>query len=202
MARTAAYDREKALEAAMNLFWRKGYHATSLKDLEAELSMRPGSIYAAFHSKEALFRSTLDRYSSRTEAELVALIEQSPSPLNALQLHLRNLVTLEPCDRPSMACMLVKSLMEISNDGALRDFIAAHLGRVEIIIGNALEQARELGELPPSCDIDRLTLRVQTYIFGLKIQAQRETDVQRMSDLCADLADDLLRLAQPKLNQH
>ncbi|MDX1730552.1 MAG: helix-turn-helix domain-containing protein, partial [Aurantimonas coralicida] len=44
------YDRDAALDAALRLFWAKGYHATSLKDLEAALTMKPGSIYAAFQS--------------------------------------------------------------------------------------------------------------------------------------------------------
>ena len=55
MARRAGYDRDEVLARAQALFWRKGYHTTSLKDLEAALNMRPGSIYAAFGSKEALF---------------------------------------------------------------------------------------------------------------------------------------------------
>ena len=50
MTRAAPYDRETALDAAMTLFWDKGFHATSLKDLEAALVMKPGSIYAAFSS--------------------------------------------------------------------------------------------------------------------------------------------------------
>ena len=50
MARAAPYDRDATLDAAMSLFWERGYHATSLKDLEAALSMKPGSIYAAFKS--------------------------------------------------------------------------------------------------------------------------------------------------------
>ena len=44
MSRSAPYDRDTALAAAMDLFWEKGFHATSLKDLETALEMKPGSI--------------------------------------------------------------------------------------------------------------------------------------------------------------
>lgn len=196
MARTASYDREAALEAAMTLFWAKGYHATSLKDLEGALTMKPGSIYAAFHSKEALFRATLDRYAGRMTAEMQAMIQTSPSPLAALQRHLEGLADLAPCNRPSTACMLVKSLLEVPQEGDLRAFITAHLDRVEQVIGAALRAAQDKGELPPSVDTARLARRVQTYIFGLKVQAQRETDPQRMHDLCQDLAAEIGRLPQ------
>ncbi|SET83191.1 TetR/AcrR family transcriptional regulator [Paracoccus homiensis] len=199
MARTASYDRDKALDAAMTLFWVKGYHATSLKDLEQALSLRPGSIYAAFHSKEALFRETLDRYSARMEADLVALVEHAPSPLAALRGHLVGLSDLTPCDRPSTACMLVKSLLEAPRDGDLRTFISAHLDRIEDVIATAFRKARASGELPADADPDRLALRVQTYIFGLKIQAQRETDPEKMRQLCADLAEEIRLLSQPSL---
>jgi len=61
MARAANYDRDVALAAALSVFWRKGYHATSLKDLETNLDMKPGSIYAAFESKENRYLLALER---------------------------------------------------------------------------------------------------------------------------------------------
>ena len=179
----------------MTLFWTKGYHATSLKDLEEALKMKPGSIYAAFQSKEALFRATLDRYADRMTAEMQALIAASPSPLAALQGHLEGLANLTLCDRPSTACMLVKSLLEVPRDGDLRGFITLHLDRVEQVIGSALRAARAKGELPETADTGRLARRIQVYIFGLKVQAQRETDPQRMRELCEDLAAEIGRAA-------
>lgn len=180
----------------MTLFWTKGFHATSLKDLEAELMMKPGSIYAAFQSKEALFRATLDRYADRMTTEMQSLIAGSTSPLKALQGHLASLSTLTPCDRPSTACMLVKSLLEVPRDAELRAFIVAHLDRVEQVIGQALQAAQATGELPETVDTARFARRIQTYIFGLKVQAQRETDPQRMRELCEDLAEELERTAR------
>lgn len=175
----------------MQVFWTKGYQATSMKDLEVALSMRPGSIYAAFHSKEALFRQTLDRYSDRMTSDLAALIDSSASPIDALRRHLISLADLTPCDRPSTACMLVKTLLELPQDADLRDFIIAHLDRVEQVIAEALRRARDKGELGAGTDPDRLARRLQTYIFGLKVQAQRETDATRMQMLCMDLAAEL-----------
>lgn len=178
----------------MTLFWVKGYHATSLKDLEQALAMRPGSIYAAFQSKEALFRATLDRYGARMARDLEQTIARAPSPLSALQAHLQSLGELAPCDRPSTACMLVKSLLEVPAEPGLRAVILGHLDTVERLLSVGLRRAQTLGELPPDSDPDRIARRLQTYIFGLKIQAQRETDPRRMQLLCSDLADELGQL--------
>lgn len=194
MARPASYDRDAALDAAMSLFWVKGYHATSMKDLEAVLGMRPGSIYAAFQSKEALFRATLDRYAARMGDELNTTIGTADSPLAALQAHLRGLAAPQSCDRPSTACMLVKSLLEVPSGSDLREFVLAHLDRVEGTLTEAFRRARDLGELPADSAPDRLARRVQTYIFGLKVQAQRDTDPVRMQALCQDLADEIGQL--------
>ena len=62
MPRATLHNRQDSLERALHLFWQKGFHATSLKDLERTLDMRPGSIYAAFGSKDALFQEALERY--------------------------------------------------------------------------------------------------------------------------------------------
>ncbi|MCA1284048.1 TetR/AcrR family transcriptional regulator [Salipiger bermudensis] len=198
MARTASYDREAALDAAMTLFWVKGYHATSLKDLEQALQMRPGSIYGAFQNKEALFRATLDRYGARMANDLETLLAHADSPLEALQGHLRSLAELRPGDRPSTACMLVKSLLEVPDEAELRAVVLGHLDTVEHLLAEALRRAQALGELAPGSDPDRIARRIQTYIFGLKIQAQRERDPERMRLLCADLADELGQLRRPQ----
>jgi len=62
MSRTTLYNRQEALERAIQLFWQKGFHATSLKDIEQVLDMRPGSIYAAFGNKNGLFQEALEHY--------------------------------------------------------------------------------------------------------------------------------------------
>jgi len=62
MPRQPLHDRQRSLGRAVDIFWAQGFHATSLKDLERALDMRPGSIYAAFGSKEGLFNEALDRY--------------------------------------------------------------------------------------------------------------------------------------------
>ena len=91
--------------------------------------------------------------------------------------------------------MLVKSLLELPRDTDLREVVLDHLARVEDQLTAVFERARDLGELPPDADPARLAQRIQTYIFGLKIQAQRHTDPARMQMLCADLAEEIGRSA-------
>ncbi|MDO7728229.1 MAG: TetR/AcrR family transcriptional regulator, partial [Loktanella sp.] len=91
MTRAQPYNRDAAIDAAMTLFWQKGYHATSLKDLEGALSMKPGSIYAAFSSKENLFNLSLERYFTSNRDEFRKFMAAADTPLTGLANFLRKI---------------------------------------------------------------------------------------------------------------
>src|SRR5919205_1081784 len=68
VGRPPAFNREQALERALDVFWRKGYEAASISDLTAAMGINPPSLYAAFGNKEELFRKALDRYTEKHDA--------------------------------------------------------------------------------------------------------------------------------------
>ena len=110
------YDRETALNAALLLFWTKGYHATSLKDLEEALKMKPGSIYAAFKSKENLYALALEKYFKTSQSVFQEGVLESPSPLKGLVDMIRAMGRAkegEPMRRP---CMLIKAVITGTDD--------------------------------------------------------------------------------------
>lgn len=93
----------------MSLFWRKGYHAASLKDLETALKMKPGSIHAAFSSKETLYLPALKRCFEKSRADFRAQMAAAASPLAGLAAHIRSYARLAPDDAARQACMLTKT---------------------------------------------------------------------------------------------
>lgn len=190
MGRSTGYDRNKVLHRAMELFWARGYHNTSLKDLERALDMRPGSIYAAFGSKEALFCATLDRYASIGQGNLADTLASARSPIAGLAAHVRMLGRLMSGDPPSRACMLVKTLLETpDNDPVLRRSVERMMREVETAFADAFRDARNAGEIPPGSDPERLAARLQASIFGLRAYAQRSD----AGDTAEQLADDIAR---------
>ena len=70
MARHARYDRKTALEKAVGLFWEKGYHGSSMKQIEQALDIRQGSLYAPFGSKDGLFSEALAASADKGGREL------------------------------------------------------------------------------------------------------------------------------------
>ncbi len=76
MARTKEFDPDAALQSALELFWRRGYEATSVADLVEHLGIGRASIYATFGNKHELYLKALDRYAEGRDAVLLAELSQ------------------------------------------------------------------------------------------------------------------------------
>ncbi|WP_111493398.1 MULTISPECIES: TetR/AcrR family transcriptional regulator [Marinobacter] len=192
MPRKARYSREEALDRAVALFWSRGYHATSLKDIERALDMRPGSLYATFGSKQALFIEALDVYSRRMVADLDVAMQGAEGPLDGICRYLRNLAgACIDVDRHGMAapaCMIVKTLLESTGqDAELSEAANGLLDGVERRLAGLLEQAREAGELRPDADCERLARLLQAQIMGMRAFAQRRVDADKVTALAEDM---------------
>ncbi|MEX0383467.1 TetR/AcrR family transcriptional regulator [Spiribacter sp. 1M153] len=191
MPRTATHSRDKSLDRALNLFWRQGFTGTSLRDIENVLDMRPGSIYATFGSKHALFSEALDRYAARTMAELEATIAAEPSPIAGLAAYIRMLGRLRERGDTTTVCMLVKSLIEFGDcEAVVRSKVDDLLARMEARFIDRLGDAQALGEVPKGLDPERLGRRLQADIVGLRTYAARGVDNQAINDLAEDIALD------------
>lgn len=196
MPRKAAYDRHTALERAMILFWTRGYAGTSLKDIEAALDMRPGSIYAAFGSKEKLFHSALTLYAERSRKALSETLSDAASPLDGLSDHVRKLGRALAAPTQTKACMLMKTMLETSdNEPVLRDAAEDMMRQTEAAFRDAFQAARDAGQIPADKDPVRLASRLQSEVLGLRAYAQRSDAPGRIGDLSEDIARDLEALA-------
>lgn len=188
MPRRPTHDRETILARARDLFWAKGYHGTSLKDLEAALDMRPGSIYAAFESKETLYGLALIQYAAQGQASFAAL-RRSMGPLDALEAHMRSFADLGTREGPAAACMLVKSVLELRDVPALRAKAEALLADTEAAFIAGFSDARDAGEIAADSDPEALGQRYQAEIAGLRAYAQRAGSAKAVARLAHDFAD-------------
>lgn len=189
MSRTALYNRQEALERALKLFWQKGFHATSLKDIEEALDMRPGSIYAAFGSKDGLFQEALDYYARLGLTELERILSHHESPLLGLAAYVRQLGGIRDKDLPSQACMLVKSLLELGDrEQAALQKVEMLLAGMETRFIDCFSAAQQLGELDNELDATRLGRRLQAEVMGLRAFAQRDVDSEAVHALAEDMA--------------
>jgi TetR/AcrR family transcriptional repressor of nem operon len=171
MARTREFDVDQAVDRAMDLFWRRGYAATSMQDLIAELGIGSGSLYAAFDSKERLYALALERYCSANAGSLVAHLESAPEIRPALHAALTAMAEADLRD-PERGCLLVNAATERPRDAVTSDRVTATMRLVESTIAGALERAKVRGELSADKSSGELARFLTTFIQGLRVMGK------------------------------
>ena len=186
--KTAKHDRQDAIHNATNLFWAKGFHATSMRNIQQAIDMRPGSIYASFGNKEGLFKEAMQYYASTSTARLMACVASSPSPLEGLKHFIEDAVMGGRSSAPSNMCMLVKTISELTDENADLLAEAKHLlQEMETVFASVLVKAQALGEVDTSRSPERMARYLQVQLMGLRAYARANNDVALITDLINDV---------------
>ncbi|WP_043319930.1 TetR/AcrR family transcriptional regulator [Microbulbifer sp. HZ11] len=169
MANTAKFDRREVLESATRLFWQKGYHGTSTRDIQQATNLKPGSIYAAFGSKSGLFNEVLHFYAESMADQLAQILSEHHRVTDGLRAFLRHVILEGGDDAPSELCLLAKSLSELEEGEAellseTRKLLAATEQRFQ----QALSQAVANAELPANTDTALAARQLQIQLIGLR----------------------------------
>ncbi|MEO6029787.1 MAG: TetR/AcrR family transcriptional regulator [Candidatus Binatia bacterium] len=108
MVRPRGFDEDEVGEGLLAAFWRHGYARTSIPNLTEATGLLPGSLYAAFGSKEDMFRVAVDRYVSEIRAALTSEL----TGLAALEHVLGTVVRLTVKDRERRGCLVLNAIPE------------------------------------------------------------------------------------------
>src|ERR1700730_14950393 len=111
MARPKAFDRDAALQAALEVFWAKGFAGTSTEDLTAAMGIGRQSLYDTFGDKRRLFLEALARYNADSVAGHLADLRSAPDATEAIKTLLLRFAN-EPEDRRVLGCMGVNAVCE------------------------------------------------------------------------------------------
>jgi len=192
MARTIAFDRNQVLKNAMHLFWVEGYRGCSVSDLVATTSLKPGSIYAAFNSKEGLFLEALDYYAKDFILNLENILKQAETPLLGLKNIVDDISKQALNHNQPPGCFLINTVVEATPaDTLMLNSANKHLQTVEDIFCTALLKAKESGELTDSQDSRILAKYLMINIWGLRVLAKMNPDKATVKSLVAQLLEPL-----------
>lgn len=170
MARPAQFERDEVLAKAMEAFWNHGYCATSMADLVEATDLKPGSLYAAFQSKEDLFLATLDYYGQESAARVEQALAKADSPLEGIRRYFRQLAREVADPRAKRSCFLVNTVLELARQNkAVQKRVNRHLGAIETLFRRALETAQARGELARDKDPKALAAFLMSNIWGLRV---------------------------------
>jgi AcrR family transcriptional regulator len=169
--RPRTFDADAALESAMQVFWRKGYEGASLADLTSAMGINPPSLYAAFGSKEALFRQTLDRYDSGPGSYTPKAL-MAPTAREVAEQLLAGAVALHGNLRNPKGCLGVQGALACG-DGA--DALKKEQSRrrifAEQLVCKRFQRAKAEGDLPKNSDPADLARYLRAVICGMAVQS-------------------------------
>ncbi|MEH6569451.1 MAG: TetR/AcrR family transcriptional regulator [Halioglobus sp.] len=173
MARSLEFDRTKTLEAAMKLFWARGYTATSLPDLLETMGIARSSFYASFGTKRKLFTECLELFGDRT-LDIVQEDAKRLAPAKLPRAFFESTVLDVSQRRVKHGCMLVNTVLELADvDPQLNQLAAQKLSSIENAFAQAFSQAQRSGELNTARSPEELASLVMTINFGLRVQSRQ-----------------------------
>lgn len=175
MGRARTFEEEEALTAAMGVFWRQGYRATSVKDLEAATGLKPGSLYHAFGSKRDLFVRVLDRYIEGVIRTRVAryLEDEDGEPLERLREFITSAYAYVSPAKPSQACLLVNTAVELgTEDPEVHAQVIRGFRLVERGMERQIGRAQQAGELPAALDVKQAARQLAVTFQGILVTSR------------------------------
>jgi AcrR family transcriptional regulator len=172
--RPRGFDRQKALWRAMEVFWELGYEGATLTSLQEAMSgISPPSFYAAFGSKEELFREAVELYSRTLGLPMMKALAAGPTARASIETLLE--AAVEAFCKPGLprGCMLVLGAMNNApTNRSIQDYLRSLRQRRRQAIQRRLRRGVAEGELPPGLDVFSVASFYTTVIDGLAIQAR------------------------------
>jgi AcrR family transcriptional regulator len=169
--RPISFDKDAALEAAMLLFWERGYEGASMADLAQAMGLNPSSIYAAFGDKHALFSLAVKRY-VETRTQYAAKALEEPTLEKVIRALFDSTVALLSTPGHPPTCMTLAGAVGCSVDAApARDIMTEIRKQNELAMRRRFLQARKSGELSSGVNLDDYTRYLSSILAGLSIQA-------------------------------
>jgi len=181
MGRPSQFDRDAAVETALDAFWRDGFEASSVKSLSEQLGITRSSFYNAFGSREALFEETLDLYATLSPDKAFLDVPADTPILPLLTRTFREICRVRASDPEARGCVFINTVTELGGvqHPVGRALAGLLLCRIEAVEG-LLERAVAQKELPAGADTAGLALAMQNLIIGLNVMCKVMPDEERL----------------------
>ncbi|MGW1410329.1 TetR/AcrR family transcriptional regulator [Streptomyces sp. NPDC002403] len=184
MARTKEFDPDAALQSALELFWRRGYEATSMADLVEHLGIGRASIYATFGNKHELYLKAMDRYTEGHDPLLLAELSRPGAALPGVRALVRRFASeaTSPDGRLN-GCLITNTAAELApHDPAAARRVEISWEHIETALHSALVRAQDQGELTEERDPRALARMLLVLLQGVRIVGKASSDPARVRD--------------------
>nr|WP_293303431.1 TetR/AcrR family transcriptional regulator [Allomuricauda sp.] len=173
MPRVKQFDEAEILNKAMELFWEKGFHATSMQDLVSHLGINRASLYDTFGSKEALFQNAVEHYIEVSGSCIRTLFAEE----NDVRVGLRKLFDMaineSLCDLSKKGCFVVNTTTElIPGDAAIQEMLQKNRENMEAVFVDYIQKGIDTGQLDASKNAQDIGLMFFGLYNGIRVLAK------------------------------
>ncbi|MGC7096062.1 TetR/AcrR family transcriptional regulator [Amycolatopsis lurida] len=183
MVRTREFDTEAAVSRAMELFWSRGYEATSMRDLTRHLGLGQGSVYAAFGDKEGLYRAALEHYRSTLAAAALESLKEGADARSAIRAMLIERLRIAVGEN-GRGCLAVNAACErLPADESTRRTVRDMQDASRDALAEVLRVAVERGEIAAGRDPHTLAAFLVTFLNGLLVSSKITPDERALEPL-------------------
>ncbi|MFL1672843.1 TetR/AcrR family transcriptional regulator [Paenibacillus dendritiformis] len=170
MVRPRAFDEEQALDAAMQLFWEKGYEATSLSDLTSRMGIQRPSIYSAFGDKKELFEAALRKYTSYHSSFVRSRLQHAASVKQAFRSLFEGVVMEQYEGGANRGCFCINVMVELApHDAKFEILTREHQMYLAALFEETIEQGIRSGELAEDIQAKALAETLVVSLIGLTV---------------------------------
>jgi len=194
MARPQEFEYDEVLNSAMQLFWRKGYATTSIKDLTNATNLQPGSLYGTFKNKRSLFLQSLDFYFVNLYKSITKILQSESAPLERINNFFDYFIKEAKNDNNRKSCLLVNTLLEIPpEDREINKLVSDMFIKIENEFSKVLLEAQIKGDLDKKSEPQALAKMLVSGIFGLQVYNRMQPDQQGLKKIINNLLSTLKR---------
>ncbi|MBP1991915.1 TetR/AcrR family transcriptional regulator [Paenibacillus eucommiae] len=170
MARPREFNEEQALDLAMQIFWEKGYEATSLSDLTSRMGIQRPSIYAAFGDKKGLFEAALRKYTRAHASYVRTTLQNYTSVKEAFRIFFEGLVAEAYKENLNKGCFCINTMVELApHDAKFEILTREHQMYLSATFQETIERGIRTGELEASLNAKALAQTLVVSLIGITV---------------------------------
>lgn len=186
MPRPKTFDETEVLDRAVALFWKQGYHSTSMQDLVNTLGINRASLYDTYGSKRSLFDKALERYRMTNQKGMDKFLAGKNSVKEGLKELFEVAIGKNDGSDTEKGCFVVNTTTELlPDDQEILKALSENKIAIERIFGNYLSKGVQNGEISKKLDIKAYASLLFTQYNGIKVLSKISRDRQELSDSVA-----------------
>ncbi|SCA56531.1 conserved hypothetical protein [Candidatus Terasakiella magnetica] len=172
-----SFDVDEALDRAANVFWMKGFEATSMSDLIKGMGINKGSLYNAFGSKKELFKRVLIKFEEDHQKPALQQLRDIDDPIKSISTLYDWVIAQSMADKEKKGNLIINTALEMPNhDEDIREIVKSAINRLERFFREMVDLGKERGSIPDHIDPDEAAKSLVSLTVGVRVLARGAYD--------------------------